>query len=94
MIPLVPCSSVSVLCVHRCPGHGDLCRVPAAELRAEVSRAAGDDRRLLPADRGVLHVTVCPLRQRPPQHRVSVSTSPFGVHGSVRYHTIPPGAFR
>lgn len=69
---LLMCFVAAVLCVHRRPGHGHLCCVPAAELGAEVGRAAGDDRHLLAADRGLLHLAVRPLRHRPPQHGVSV----------------------
>lgn len=47
--------------VHGGPGDGDVCGVPAAELHAEVGGAAGDDRYLLTADRGFLHLAVCPL---------------------------------
>lgn len=64
-----------VLCVHGGPGDGDVCRVPAAELGVEAGGAAGDDRHLLTADRSFLHLAVCSLRHRPPQHRVSVLQS-------------------
>lgn len=64
--------SSTVFRVHGCPGDGHMCRVPAAELGVEAGGAAGDDRHLLTADRGLLHLAVCPLRHRPPQHRVSV----------------------
>lgn len=59
--------------VYRGAGDGDLCSVPAAELGAEAGGAAGDDRHLLAADRSFLHLAVCSLRHRPPQHGVSVS---------------------
>lgn len=62
---------VPVFRVHRGPGHGDVCRVPAPELGVEAGCAAGDDRHLLTANGGVLHVSVRSLRHRPPQHRVS-----------------------
>lgn len=74
----------SVFCVHRSAGDGHLRRVPAAELRAETGRAAGDDRHLLSADRSFLHLSVCSLRHRPPQHRVSISRVAFhSGRGSV-----------
>lgn len=65
------CLFLPVFCVYRSPGDGDMRRVPAAELCAEAGRAPGDDRHLLAADRGVLHLAVRPLRHRPPQHGVS-----------------------
>lgn len=61
----------TVFCIHGSAGDGDVCGVPATELRAEAGGAAGDDRHLLAADRSLLHVAVCSLRHRPPQHRVS-----------------------
>lgn len=70
---------VPVFCVHGGPGDGDVCRVPAAQLGVEVGGAAGDDRHLLAADGSFLHLAVCPLRHRPPQHGVSVSESYMSV---------------
>lgn len=57
--PVSPCCAV--LCVHWRPGHGHLRRLLAAELGAEAGRAAGDDRRLLAADGGLLHLALRPL---------------------------------
>lgn len=67
-LTLIPPSPV--FCVHRSAGDDHVRRVPAAELCAEASRAAADDRHLLAADRGFLHPAVRPLRHGPPQHRV------------------------
>lgn len=79
-----------VLRVHGRPRHGDVRRVPAAELGAEVGGAAGDDRHLLAADRGVLHLAVCSLRHGPPQHRVSFwdkSVRPDGRDGALTFRS-------
>lgn len=62
-----------VFCVHGGPGDGDVRRLPSAELGVEVGGAAGDDRHLRAAHGSFLHLAVCPLRHRPPQHRVSAS---------------------
>lgn len=51
----------AVLCVHWRPGHGHLRCLPAAELGVEAGCAAGDDRHLLAADGGLLHIALCPL---------------------------------
>lgn len=80
--PISPCCAV--LCVHWRPGHGHLRCLPAAELGAEAGRAAGDDRHLLTADGGLLHLALCPLRRRPPQHRVSSLLAFFTLDCSGR----------
>lgn len=62
---------IAVFRVYGGPGDGDVCSVPAAELGTEAGGSAGDDRHLLAADRSFLHLAVCSLRHRSPQHRVS-----------------------
>lgn len=78
-LTISPCCAV--LCVHWHPGHGHLRCLPAAELGVKAGCAAGDDRRLLTADGGLLHLALCPLRRRPQQHRVSGLLQSLNVGG-------------